>query len=66
MCTDLIASVVHFHIVTIHIQFHVLVAKHCGRLGVSVVTSHVISQHENYVAGKEKITEATQNGYIRK
>lgn len=52
MCTDLISSVVHFHIVTVHIQLHVLVAKHCGRFGVSVVTSHVISQHENYVAGE--------------
>lgn len=46
----LISSVVHLHIVSVHIQLHVLVAEHCGRFWVSVVTSHVISQHEHYVA----------------
>ena len=54
MRTDLVSSVIHLHIVTIHIQLHVLVAKDCGRLGVSVVTGHVISQHQNYVAGGEE------------
>lgn len=54
MWTDLISPVVYLHIITVHIQLHVLVAKHCGRFGVSVVTSHVVSQHENYVAGKRE------------
>lgn len=52
--TNLISSVVHLHIITIHIQLHVLMAEHCGRFGVPVVTSHVISQHQNYVAGKKR------------
>lgn len=54
MKTHLISSIVHFHIVTVNIQLHVLVAKHCGRFGVPVVTGHVISQHENYVAGRRE------------
>lgn len=61
MWTDLISSVVHLHVVAVHIQLHVLVAEHCGRFGVSMVTSHVISQHENYVAEKKKMTETIQN-----
>ena len=67
MCTDLISSVIHFHIITVHIQLHVLVAKHCGRFGGPVVTSHVISQHEDYMAGrrKKKGLEAIQNVKIR-
>ena len=56
--TDLISSVVHLHVVPVHVQLHVLVAEHGGRLGVSVVTSHVISQHENYVAGERENNRA--------
>lgn len=55
--TNLISSVVHFHIVTVHIQLHVLVAKHCGRFRISVITSHVIGQHENYVAANKESTD---------
>lgn len=43
LCTNLISSIVHFYIITIHIQLHVLVAENCSRLRISVVTSHVIS-----------------------
>lgn len=41
----LVSSVVHFHIITVHIQLHVLVAEHCGRFRISVVTCHVVGQH---------------------
>lgn len=48
-------------------------AENCSRLGISVVTGHVISQHENYVTGikknyrvKKKITVQENKLKIRK
>lgn len=50
----LIAAVIHLHVVPVNVQLHVLVAEHCGRLGVSVVAGHVISQHQHDVTGGDR------------
>ena len=50
----LVAPVVHLNIVTIDVELHVLVAEHRGWLWVSMVTSHIICQHQYYAAGDQK------------
>lgn len=47
--THLVSTVIHLHVVPVHVQLHVLVAEHRGWLGVSMVAGHVISQHQNDV-----------------
>lgn len=50
--TDLIASVVHFYVVSVHVELHVLVAEHGGGLGVPSIARHVVSKHQDDVTGK--------------
>lgn len=52
LTAHLIASVVHFHVISIHIELHVFVAEHCGRLGVAGIARHVIGKHQDNVTSK--------------
>lgn len=51
---NLIASVIHFHIIAVDIQFHVFVAEHGSWPWIPRVAGHVIRQHQDYMAKWER------------
>lgn len=63
----LISTIIHLHVVSVHVQLHVLVTEHSGRSGVPVVTGHVVGEHQYDVTGEGKkgeINKSIQSSHI--
>ncbi|TRY55819.1 hypothetical protein DNTS_022300, partial [Danionella cerebrum] len=58
MVSYLISTIINLYIVSIDVELHVLVTEHSRWFGVSIVTSHIISQHQNNIDVYENTNNA--------
>ena len=50
--TYLITTVIHLHILTIHIDVLVSIIEHCSWPGIPGIARHVVSHHQDYLTEK--------------
>lgn len=63
LSTSLVTPVIHFHIVSVHIDLLVIIVENGGRAGVPRVAGHVVGYHQDDLAvGDAKALDAAVDG----